>query len=283
MRLMRRRSNLPSVIAVTLVAFLLAGWSRHAPAQGYGPPAPPPPPINEDGSIHWGTFYKSASIQQAYERLWNLGACRGTNKRITIPVENNKMQIDSLPEAEFRGIVQAAAGTVAGGLIAFTEAGGVGDTPLTYVAQLHPAGVSGLQVHGPAAATSLAAGMIVRLQAMVDAQGRGVDEVETIEIVTPPRDFEPPTISPGSRSEIVGRITAVRGNGLTMQLLKPAGGLRRVFLPLSADVVVRFDAAQVEYVAAGDQISLAGRLWTGEGSMAAGTIFASDVVITKHP
>jgi hypothetical protein len=68
-----------------------------------------------------------------------------------------------------------------------------------------------------------------------------------------------------------------------MQLLKPAGGLRRVFLPLSADVVVRFDAAQVEYVAAGDQISLTGRLWTGEGSMAAGTIFASDVVVTKQP
>jgi hypothetical protein len=279
---MRRCTNVPRAIAVTLAAVLLAGWSRHAPAQGYGPPAPPPAPINEDGSIHWGTFYKSALIQQAYERLWSLGACRGTNKRITIPVENNKMQIDSLPEAEFRGIVETAAGTVAGGMIAFTEAGGTGDRQSTFVAQLHPAGVSGLQVHGPASAAMLTTGMIVRLQAMVDAQGRGVDEVGTIEIVTPPRDFEPAIVTPNSRSEIVGRITALRGDGLAMRLLKPAGGLRRVFLPLSADVVVRFDAAQVEYVAAGDQICLTGRLWTGEGAMAAGTIFASDVVVTKQ-
>lgn len=280
---MLRRPNLPRAIAVTLAALLLGGWSRQAPAQGYAPPAPPPPPINEDGSIHWGTFYKSAAIQQAYERLWNLGACRGTNKRITIPVENNKMQIDSLPEAQFRGTVQAASGTIAGGLIAFTQVGAGGDAPPTFVAQLHPAGVSGLHVQGPASTAVLTAGMIVRLQAMVDVQGRGVDEVETIEIITPAHDSEPPTITPGSRSEIVGRITAVRGGSLAMQLLKPAGGLRRVFLPLSADVVVRFDAAQVEYVATGDQISLTGRLWTGEGSMAAGTIFASDVVVTKQP
>lgn len=273
----------PQSLAMTLVIVLLVGWSQPAAAQGYGAPAPPPPPVNEDGTIHWGTFYKSASIQQAYERLWNLGACRGTNKRITIPVENNKMQIDRLPESEFEGVVQAATGTLAGGLIAFTAAGGGDDGPPTFVAQLHPAGVSALEVSGPASAAVLSIGMIVRLQALVDPKGHGSDEVETIEIVTPPRDFEPPTVEPGSRSEIVGRIVAVRGDRLTIQLLRPAGGLRRLFLPLSAAVVVRFDAAQVEYVTPGDRIALTGRLWTGEGSMASGTIFASDVVVTKQP
>jgi hypothetical protein len=269
--------------AIALVATLLAGWSSGALAQGYGLPTPPTPPINDDGTIQWGTFYKSASIQQAYERLWNLGACRGTNKRITIPVEANKMQIDSLPEAEFRGIVQAATGTVAGGLIAFMEADATGANPPTFVAHLHPAGVSGLHVSGPTSAAVLAPGMTVRLQAMVDPQGRGMDDVETIEIVTPPHDFDPLPVIPGSRSEIVGRITALRGGVLTIQLPGPAAGLRRLFLPLSENVVARFDAGEVEYIAAGDRISLTGRLWTGEGSMAAGTIFASDVTITKQP
>lgn len=278
---MRRCHNKARGLAITLAALLLAAWCEHGIAQGYGPPTPPPPPINEDGTIHWGTFYKSASIQQAYERLWNLGACRGTNKRITIPVENNKLQIDSLPEAEFQGIVQAAAGTVAGGLIAFTEAGPVGDNPPTLVAHLHPAGLSGLHVSGPASADMLAAGMTVRLQAMIDSQGHGIDDVETIEIVTPPHDFAPIPVEPGSRGEIVGRVAAVRGGVLMIQVPQSTGGRRRLFLPLSEDVVVRFDAAQVEYVTAGDRISLTGRLWTGEGSMAAGTIFASNVTVTK--
>lgn len=280
---MRRCPTAPHAIAATLAAFLLGGWLQQAPAQGYGPPAPPPPPINEDGTIHWGTFYKSTSIQQAYERLWNLGACRGTNKRITIPVENNKMQIDSLPEAEFQGVVQAATGTVAGGLIAFTTTDGVGDPRPTFVAQLHPAGVSALQVTGPASAAELSIGMIVRLQALVDSKGHGADTVETIEIVTPPRDFEPPTIGPGSRSEIVGRIATVRGDRLTVQPLRLVGGPRRLVLQLSKDAVVRFDAAQVEYVAPGDRVAVTGRLWTGEGSMASGTIFASDIAVTKQP
>jgi hypothetical protein len=70
---------------------------------------------------------------------------------------------------------------------------------------------------------------------------------------------------------------------MTIQLPRPVGSLRRLFLPLSDNVVVRFDAAQVEYVTPGDRISLTGRLWTGEGSMGAGTIFASEVIVTKEP
>ncbi len=278
---MRRSVPHPQTLAIAVLFAVFAVWSQPAAAQGYGPPAPPPPPVNEDGTIHWGTFYKSATLQQAYERLWNLGACRGTNKRITIPVENNKMQIDSLPEAEFQGVVQAAAGTVAGGVIAFNAAGGVADGSPTLVAQLHPAGVSALHVSGPASAAMLSIGMTVRLQAIVDSKGHGADEIETIEIITPPHDFEAPTIEPGSRGEIVGRIVTVRGNRLTVQPLRTVGGVRRLFLPLSEEVVVRFDAAQVEYVTPGDRITLTGRLWTGEGSMASGTIFASEIVITK--
>jgi hypothetical protein len=33
----------------------------------------------------------------------------------------------------------------------------------------------------------------------------------------------------------------------------------------------------------GDEIKVKGRLWTGEGAMGAGTIFVSDVVVSKRP
>jgi len=40
-------------------------------------------------------------------------------------VDDNKVVIDRLPEAEFHGTVRAMAGTLAGGLIAYSE----GDDP----------------------------------------------------------------------------------------------------------------------------------------------------------
>lgn len=267
-------------LVIPLLATVMATVAVPAAAQGYGAPDLPPPPIAPDGTIQWGTFYKSAAMQQAYERLWKLGACRGTNKRITVPVENNKMRIDALPEEEFRGTVKAATGTVAGGMIAFTKAGDPPANGPVYVAQLHPAGVSALHVSGPASSADLATGMIVRLQAIVDDSGKGLDAVETVEIITPPEGFQPPSVTPQSRGEIVGRVASVRGNKLIVRIA--SGPIRQVVLPLADDVVVRFDAAQVEYVSPGDVVELTGRLWSGEGAMGAGTIFASSLTITKN-
>jgi hypothetical protein len=263
------------------MALLVAVAGVTARAQGYGGVEPPPPPIAEDGSIQWGTFYKSAAMQQAYERLWKLGACRGTNKRITVPVESNKMPIDTLPKDEFQGTVQAVSGTVAGGLIAFAVKRDDQPQGRVFVAQLHPAGVSGLSVTGPASAASIMPGMVVRMQALVDSSGRGLDQVETVEIVTPAEGSEPGSVVPDTRSEIVGRVVAVRPGMLVLQ--PAAGPLRRVFLGLSPNVVVRFDAAQVEYASPGDGVRITGRLWTGEGSMADGIVFADEVLVTKQP
>lgn len=266
-------------VACWLAMLPLATTSLPALGQGYAGIQPPPPPIAEDGTIQWGIFYKSAAMQKAYERLWKLGACRGTNKAITVPVENNKVQIDLLPETTFDGIVTGCSGTVAGGMIAFVEAGPARHDEPLYVAQLHPAGVSALSVTGPASAAIIAPGMIVRLQGMVDTAGKGIDRVETIEIITPPDDFEPPVVEPETRGEIVGTVVSCRNGSLSLKIA--AGRIRRVILSLSEDVVVRFDAAQLEYVAPGDHIRLTGRLWTGEGAMASGTIFASEVAVTK--
>jgi len=258
-----------------------------APARGQLTPYNPyadsqeaPAPIAADGTIQWGVFYKSAAIQSAYQRLWNLGACRGTNRAITEPVNRNKVIIDRLPEAEFEGKVVAATGTPAGGLVAFAEQA-AGETGEPLVVQLHPAGVTRLRVTGRVPATVLEPGMVVRLVAEVDERGRAADPITAFDIVTPAADFKPDPVRPGVRGAIVAEVKRVHQDVVTLAV--PVGPVRRLTLKVAPDAVATIDAARLDLVAAGDSISITGRLWGGDGAMGAGTIFASDVTITKLP
>lgn len=272
--------------AITPGTFLAVTLLMAAPAcgQAYNPyagaPEPPPPPLAADGTIQWGTLYKSAKLQQSYERLWNLGACRGTNKAITKPVDANKMLIDRLPEAEFHGTVKAAVGTLAGGLIAYTEDDGSNPAAPVFVAQLHPAGVSKLVVSGAGPVTALAPGLFVRLRTTVDPKGRGTEPLTNVEVITPPAGYVPDPVDPGRRTAVVGRIVSTRGKTLVIHV--DAGKMRRLSFELDPQVTVRIDAAQVELVSPGDTIRLTGRMWSGDGAMGAGTVFASDVMVAKR-
>lgn len=250
----------------------VAPYDPYADSQGV------PAPIAADGTIQWGVFYKSASIQAAYQRLWNLGACRGTRKAITEPVNRNKLIIDRLPEDEHEGTVLAAAGGTAGGLIAFIPPGAEAHAePL--VVQLHPAGVTRLRVTGRAPAAVLRPGQVVRLIAEVNARGEARAPLAAFDIVTPPANFEPDAVEPNRRGLIVGTVQRVHQGTLT--LMVPTGRLRRLTFTLQDDALATIDAAQLDLVAAGDAISITGRLWDGEGAMGAGTIFASGVTVAK--
>lgn len=275
----------PSFLSLFVMASAMATLASPALAQAYNPyagaPEPPPPPLAADGTIQWGTFYKSAAMQQAYERLWNLGACRGTNKAITKPVESNKLVIDRLPEAEFHGTIKAVTGTRAGGLIAYTEDDGTNPTAPVYIARLHPAGVSALSVTGPGTLAVVSPGIVLKIRTTVDAKGRGQTPVTQLDIVTPPSDFVPDAVEPGRISTAIGRVISLRGNTLVMHV--NAGKVRRLTLPLADTVAVQIDAAQLELVGPGDRVRIVGRLWSGEGAMAAGTVFASDVSVGKRP
>ena len=264
------------VVGATVASGQVAPYNPYADAQDAAPA------IAADGTIHWGTFYKSAKLQQAYERLWNLGACRGSNKAITVPVAENKLVIDRLPEAEFKGIVRAVTGQTAGGMVAFdapSSTAAAHAEPL--VAQFHPAGVTRFQVVGQAAASVLAPGMVVRLRSEVDAKGRGVSPVSAFEIVSPPAGFVPDAVRADRVDTIVGSVVSIRKNAVTLRV--DAGKLRRITLELDDHAVATIDAARLDLVAAGDSIEVKGRLWTGEGAMGAGTIFVSDVIVSKRP
>jgi len=252
----------------------IAAYSPYADSQGIRPP------VAADGTIHWGAFYKSASLQKTYERLWHLGACRGTSKAITVPVELNKLDIDSLPEAEFRGIVQSVEGSNAGGMISFVAAD-AGDGSTVRVALLHPAGVSQVVVTGSTSPLFLAAGMTVRVHSVVDAKGRGTAPVEHVEVLSPASNHTPAALEPGRGETIVGRIVQVRHG--VLQLRVDAGKIRRLSLPLAENVAVSVDGSQLNLVSPGDSITLKGRLWTGEGALASGNVFASQVAVIKAP
>lgn len=234
------------------------------------------PPVAPDGTLRWGTFYKSAAIQKAYERLWNLGACRNTNMAITVPVEMNKVAIDSLPEETFRGVVQGATGTLHGGMLAFTAAEADGST---FVAALHPAGVSKLSVSGRIPVSDIRAGMTVRLQARVDRKGMAAEPASTIDVITPAAGFKAEPIVPDQPTTVVGTVTRVQGSTLWLQVA--AGRIRRVAVPLGPGTVINVDAAQLDLVAPGDIVLIEGRAWRGEGCLGEGTVFASTLTVTK--
>ena len=250
-------------------------------AQAYNPYAEAATlkPVAPDGTLQWGTYFKSAQLQRAYERLWSLGACRGTNRAITDPVEDNKVLIDRLPEAEFSGTVQAASGTLAGGVVAFNATATSADAVL--YAQLHPAGVSHLTVTGTITPADLRPGMVVRFEAEVDAKGRGTAPLGRLEVVTPPAGFKPQAVVAGRTATIVGGVFSVRGQTVVVRV--DAGRLRRLTFTLDDAAVLTIDGAYFDLVKPGDAIALTGRLWSGAGTMGAGTIFSSHLTVTKRP
>lgn len=262
---------LPSIVLAGCLATPVAA----EPFSPYAVPEAMVAPVAPDGTLRWGTFYKSAEMQLAYERLWNMGACRGTAKSITRPVENNKLVIDRLPEADYAGIVQGVSGGLAGGLVAFAD----DDADATYVAHLHPAGVTSFSVLGRSTAAIVQPGMAVRIVATVDAKGRGNEPIQRFDVVTPPAGFVPDEVRPDRVERIVGVVTHARGR--TMQVRVDAGKLRRLTFTVAEDAVVTVDAASPNLVAPGDRVEIRGRLWTGEGCHGSGSLFASRVTVTK--
>lgn len=273
-----------SGIAIPAVLCLsAAGLSSPAHSQGpaYNPYADSQEmlaPVAPDGTIRWGTFYKSAALQKSYERLWNLGACRGSNKAITVPVETNKLVVDDIAEEDFRGTIVGVAGTLHGGMLAFGPGGG-GDDVDPRVAVLHPAGVSSLRVRGRFPAADLPTGIAVRLNASVDRQGRAREPARSLDVVALATDFRPEAVRADVSEIVVGRVVRIHKGLMTIQV--DAGRIRRLTIPLAEGALATVDAPLMELARAGDTIEVRGRPWTGEGCLAAGTVFASKVTVTK--
>ena len=134
---------------------------------------------------------------------------------------------------------------------------------------------------GPAAVGDLRPGTVVRIKAAVDERGRGGAPLRALTIVTPTADFMPEAVRPDHIDVIVASVVSLRGQTLVVRV--DAGKLRRLTFTLAADAAVTVDGARLDLVAAGDAVEIKGRLWSGEGSTGAGTIFASHVTVAKQP
>jgi hypothetical protein len=269
----------PAVVGLVASWWGVLATAQVVPYDPYAEFQESPPAVLPDGTLHWGAFFKSAALERNYRRLWNLGACRGSNKAITVPVERNRVLVDRLPEAEFRGVVRHVAGVAAGGVIAFSE--DVADPALApvFFAQMHPSGATSLAVAGPASPRFLTPGMAIRFRATVDERGHVAEAPSLIEVVTMPADFAPDAIRPGQRDMIVARVVGTRAGSLQVHV--GSGRLRRVILEVADDTEVMVDATDLELVEPGDAIEVKGRLWSGAGSAGAGTIFVSRVTVRK--
>lgn len=274
----------PAPSSLIIVAVLSAGWAAPVAAQltPYNPYAETQdarPAVAADGTIHWGTFYKSADLQRAYERLWNLGACRGTNKAITGPVEQNLVAIDSLPEVTLHGVVRDVQQDGSMTMIAFVDSSVEDPAVAVKVAILHPAGVSRVSVRGDADLRTIVPGITVRARSRVDRHGKGEEEVRQLDVVSIPAGDRPKPVRPDVTGTITGTVVHAKPSFIVLRIA--SGTIRRVTLPLADDVGIGVDAADVRFATAGDTLEVKGRVWSGAGCLAAGTVFASDVIVVK--
>ena len=246
---------------------LLAQVAAYNP---YAPPEPELPAVSADGTLHWPLFYRSMKMELSYERLWSIGACRGTNKRISVPAEQNRLSIDAMPEGNVEGqVVQVGQGVV----IVRTANGNF--TQLV----THPQGVSRVNVSGDVPASMLRPGMIVRMAAKVDDRGIGAAPIRELDVISPSADLVPEEVEANTLGTITAKVVSLRANHL--RLLAGTGSLRQLSFQLDQQAVAHVMAHELGFVSVDDSLTATGHMYTGSGSPAVHWVFASDVTVVK--
>lgn len=261
--------NFPLAVWAAVAFASLSTSSLFAQSAPYDPYAPQveEPPISADGSLNWPVFYRSQSLQANYENLWNMGACLGTNKKITIPVANNRLDINKMPEGKIEGLVIR----VGKGQLFVRQADGV----IKKVA-IHPAGVSRVEVSKDVPARWLKPGMGVRLVGQVNETGHGPETLEELDIVTIPPGFEPDPVVAEKRQSIVAVVASLRGNRLLLKT--PVGDLRRLSFQISNETVAHVQVKDLAFASVGDKVEAKGHFYNSDKKEF--WVFASDVTVT---
>jgi hypothetical protein len=258
-----------------MLPLLLIGlWTLPASAQlNYDPYAPPmkdEPPVAEDGTLNWPTYYASAAYQRDYMRKWMNGWCRGNSKRIKAQVKANRRDINKMPKAEIAGRVLG----VGGGMLRVLDAGGQ-----TYTLVTHPAGVSRVSVTGDLPAQALRRGMWVRFQGQVDEHGEGMNELTALDVISVAPNFEFEPVEANRLATITGRVTDMRGNRLQVHV--DAGSLRRLTFMVGEEAILHVNFHGVALAGRGDRVTAKGRRYEQPGKPPVHILFASDITVEK--
>lgn len=244
-----------------------SAWAQFNP---YGQQRGAAVPVMPDGTLNWPTFFKSPQLEAKFQALHELGSCRGTKMSINMMLENNKIHINQLNEAQIVGRVLAADA----GFVAMVDQTG---RPLTLIT--HPAGVTKINVTGKIPATALQAGMSIRLSAGVDEHSQGLERVEALDVITPTPDVKPKAVEPGRVQTIIGTITKMEGDKIRLNVAP--GKMHRLTFQISDTTAVDVKGSALNLVSAGDEIQTKGRMYMGDGPLASRMLFVSEVNVTK--
>lgn len=263
------RRNLLPLLLIGLWALPAAAQSNYDP---YAPAMKDEPPVAEDGTLNWPTFYASAAYHRDYMRKWMNGWCRGTSQRIKNEVKANRRDINKMPKGEINGRVLGAGP----GMLRVLSADGRAYTVVT-----HPAGVSRVSVTGDLPAKALRRGMWVRFQGRVDEHGQGAAELTALDVISVAPNFEFDPVEANRLTTITGRVASLRGSRL--QILVDAGSIRRLTFMVSEEAILHVNSESVALAGRGDRVTAKGHRYEQSGKPPVHVLFASDITVEKPP
>lgn len=261
-----------------VVVWLVCGVSAFAqftPFNPYATNVEDSVAVTPDGKINWPTFYKSVDMKNKFQVLFAMGSCRGTRKDIVDKLVANKFNINQLAESTITGkVVQVRGGTI----VVASPTGEV-----TGVVT-HPAGVSRVKVTGEIPVAGLLRGLPIRFVAKVDERGHGLERLDGFEVFAPPTDFRWKGVEAGHLQSIAGAV--VNFHHSRLQINVEPGKLHRLSLLLTDDCRIMVNSGDMRLIYPGDDITVTGHIYSGDGIATNRAVFANKIEVTKiyqHP
>jgi len=259
-------------VLLAMFAIPVVGRAQSEPYNPYAPAVEDRmPAVAPDGKLNWPAFFKSVETEAKFQSLFAQGICTGTRKVTTVMLQENKVNVNRLPETAVIGMTLK----VQPGIVMMVDVFGKSSALVT-----HPANVTKVHVTGTMPAAGIAPGMIVRMLASVDESGKGTEPIDSLEVVNGNPDVTAIAVEPGKLQTIVGVVTRAKRN--TFQLKMASGKPRRLTFQLGESPTVNVDANSLAVILPGSEVKAKGHVYEGEGSLAGKTIFASEIEVTER-
>ncbi len=227
-------------------------------------------PLQPNGKPNWPAFFRSRKKEQTFQTYFEFGSCTGNRKAVNIELQYNKVDINQLAEVNLNAISLDSSA----GVISVVDSSGK-----SVAVVIHPLGLTKVNVAGEISASGLRPGMSVRLITSVDKHGHGQEPVSALEVFTPSATTVSLPIESGRTQSIVATVARLEGPVLRLRLAH--GKLRRLKLTLDPDAKIEVHGTSLDLVSPGDKVMAKGHAYTGEGSLAAQTLFADEIQVEK--
>jgi hypothetical protein len=262
-----------SILALGLLVLLTApAFAQRVPYDPYAKQKEEDlAPVRPDGKLNWPAFFKSKALEDRFQVYFANGSCTGTKQSIVNMLQENKVEVNALPEESLLGL----AAKVDGGTVTIAAKAGV---PVTVVT--HPAGVSKVSITGKLNPAELRPGMLVKFSGRVNDHGKGMKPIESLEVFTPDAKFKWKAIITDRQQNIAA--TVVKAEGSMLQVQVPVGRVRKLSFQVKENPEIIVTGSTLNLISAGDEVSTKGHVYmSGEGAGGVPVVFASEVTVKK--